>query len=75
MCEICGFTNCHPRCPNYDPEKSNYRCSICREPIYIGDEYIKNDNGDFAHFDCIYSLRQLLEWLGYDVKTMKDFNG
>lgn len=74
MCEICGFTNCHPRCENYNSEKSQHYCSFCGEPIYVGDEYIENDNGNFAHFDCIYGLRNLLEWLGYDVKTMEELD-
>lgn len=62
---------CDPKCPNYIPPKSNHYCSICGEGIYEGEEYIENDNGDIRHYDCFYGTRDLLEWLGYEVKTME----
>lgn len=74
-CEYCGQTGSHHyRCPNYDPPKAYYYCSICGSGIYDGEEYIRNDDGDVIHFDCINGLRGLLEWLGYDVKTWDDLN-
>lgn len=66
------MVRCHPRCPNYVLKKPNHYCSICGEGIYDGEEYIENDNGEFGHFECFYSMRELLEWLGYEIKTMED---
>ena len=62
------------RCPNYIPPKAIHYCSICGEGIYPGEEYIVNDDSEYRHYDCFYGIRELLEWLGYDVKTMEDFN-
>lgn len=72
MCDICKMVRCHPRCPNYTPKKPDHYCSICGEGIYDGEEYIENDNGEYRHFECFYSMRELLEWLGYEIKTMED---
>ena len=71
-CNICGRTIRHDfRCPNYSPPKVIQYCSSCGEGIYVGEEYIKNDNGEYKHFDCIYGIRDLLEWLGCEIKTME----
>ena len=72
MCSICGFDSCPSRCPNYVPPKVKCYCSICGEWIYDGEEYIENDDGDCRHYDCFYGMRNLLEWLGYEIKTMED---
>ena len=72
MCEICRSYPCHPRCPNYIPPKASYHCSICQEGIYNGEEYIENDDGEYAHWECFDGMRDLLEWLGYEIKTMED---
>ena len=45
-------------------------CSICRKPIQKSEEYLVNGKGKTIHFACIESLRQLLRWLGYEVKEM-----
>ena len=71
-CSICGRTDHDFRCPQYSPPKAVYYCSSCGEGIYTGEEYIENDNGEYMHFDCIYGIRDVLEWLGYEVKTMED---
>ena len=72
-CEYCFGVGYHkPRCPNFVPLKSNYYCSICGQGVYQGEEYIMNDNGDCRHYECFYGIRDLLEWLGYEVKTMDD---
>jgi len=72
-CEYCNQIIGHDyRCPNYVPLKANHYCSICGEGIYDGEEYIENDNGECRHYDCLYGMRELLEWLGYEVKTMDD---
>lgn len=65
----------HPRCPLYEEPKATHCCSACGEGILNGEEYIINDNGDYRHYDCFYGTRDLLEWLGYEIKIMeKDDN-
>ncbi len=71
MCSICHCNPCHSRCPNYILPKVSHYCSICGEGIYDGEEYIENNNGECRHYDCFYGIRELLEWLGYEVKTME----
>lgn len=73
-CDICGKTDHDFRCPQWFPPKAVHYCSSCGEGIYIGEEYIENDNGEYKHLDCIYGIRDLLEWLGYEIKTMEDVN-
>ena len=72
MCSICRQSPCHPRCPNYTPPIAGHYCSFCSEGIYEGDEYIENDIGEYRHYDCFYNTRDMLEWLGYEVKTMEE---
>lgn len=73
-CDICGrFGGSHdPRCPNYNTPKSSYYCSICDEPILENEEYIVNDDGDYRHYECFRGMRDLLEWLGFEVKKMSE---
>ena len=76
MCDLCRKTNGHdPRCPYYTSPKANHYCSACGEGIYSGENYIENDNGEYRHYECFYGMRELLEWLGYDIKTMEDMDG
>lgn len=73
MCELCLQNPCmNPRCPNYRPAKARHYCSFCENGIYDGEEYIENENGEYRHYECFSGLRELLEWLGYDIKTMED---
>lgn len=72
MCEICRSYPCHPQCPNYIPPKSSHYCSVCGEWICDGEEYIVNDDGEYRHYDCFCGMRDLLEWLGYEIKTMEN---
>lgn len=72
MCQYCLHTPCLPGCPNYEEPKAVYHCSICKQGIFEGEEYIEN-GGDYVHFECIPDLKWLLEWLGFDIKEMKDF--
>lgn len=72
MCSICGQTPCAARCPNYTPKKAKHYCSICDEGIYDGEEYIKNDNSEYAHWECVDYGRDLAKFLGYEIKTMED---
>lgn len=71
-CEYCNrIENHHPQCPLYTPPKLTHYCSICGEGIYEGDEYVVNDDGDYGHYECFYGIRDLLEWLGYEIKIME----
>lgn len=72
MCELCRKTSCDTRCPNYVSPSTEYYCSICNEGIYTGEEYIKNDNGDYVHYECISGIRDLLNWLGINVCIMNE---
>ena len=72
MCEICNQTPCNIHCPNYLPPKTNHYCSICGEGIYNGEEYIENDSGEYAHWECVDYGRDLAKWLGYEIKEMED---
>lgn len=74
MCDICWQTPCAARCPNYIPKKAKHYCSICNQGILNGEEYIENDCGEYAHYDCFSGMKDLLEWLGYSVKTMSDWD-
>lgn len=62
----------NPRCPLYKENKSTHYCSICGDGILEGEEYIENENGEYRHWECFDGMRDLLEWLGYEIKTMED---
>lgn len=72
ICNLCKKEPCSSNCPNYIPPKVLHYCSSCEEGIYEGEEYIENDNGDMRHCDCFCGIIDLLEWLGYKIKTMKE---
>lgn len=74
MCSICMQNPCHSRCPNYEPPMVIHYCSICGNGIHDGEEYIVNDDTEYAHFNCFYRMRDLLEWLGYKVEIMDDYD-
>lgn len=71
MCKLCRSYPCDKRCPNHIP-RGNHYCSICGECIENGEEYIENDIGEYAHWDCIDYGRDLARWLGYEIKFMED---
>lgn len=76
MCDECRNLVGHDyRCPNYVQPKAEYYCEGCGEGIYEGDEYIENIDGEYRHLDCFQSMRELVDWLGFEVKVMKDYNG
>lgn len=60
------------RCPNYSPPKATHYCSSCGDGIYDGEEYIENLDGEYRHYECFHGMRDLLEWFGFDIKTMED---
>ena len=70
MCEICRSYPCCSLCPNYMPPKASHYCSICNEGIYDGEEYIENDYGEYAHWECVDYRRDLIKFLGYEIKEM-----
>lgn len=72
MCDICFQSPCHPRCPNYVPQKTSHYCSVCYEGIYAGEEYIENDDGEYAHWECVDYGRDLTKFLGYEIKMMEN---
>lgn len=73
MCEICRKTIGHDYgCPYCTPSKAAHYCSSCGEVIYDGEEYIENLDGEYRHHDCFHGMRELLEWLGYEVKTVEE---
>lgn len=64
-CEVCGREIGHDiRCPSYIPDKSPYSCSLCNEPINYGDEYVKNFDGDYAHWECVEVSKEVCKWFG-----------
>ena len=74
-CEYCVSTNGHdPRCTNYIPPKTNRYCSACKEFIQYGEEYIMNEDNECCHLDCFCGMKDLAEWLGYEVKIMDDYD-
>ena len=74
MCSICKQYPCNVRCPNYIPPKASCYCSICDEGIYDGEEYIENDDGEYAHWECVDYGRDLVKWLGYEIKEMEEID-
>ena len=62
----------NPRCPLYKENKSSHYCSVCGDGILEGEEYIENENGEYRHWECFDGMRDLLEWLGYEIKTMEE---
>lgn len=69
-CDYCHQIPHNPHCPLATEPKFSHYCSICGEGIGDGEEYIENDNGEFVHLECP-SVRETVEFLGYDVKTME----
>lgn len=74
MCTYCLKNPCPPGCPNYRLPKTRLYCDICGEGIFNGEEFVENQDGEYRHYDCFQSMRDLLEWLGYEIKTMEDID-
>ena len=72
-CEYCHQPGSHDfRCPNYVYPKPRLLCAKCREGIYEGEEYLENDEGERCHYDCFLDTKELIGWLGYNVKKMME---
>lgn len=69
MCSICLKAVCPPGCPNYEYPQTDIYCDVCGNGIYDGEEYIENSDGDCRHYECFYGMKDLLEWLGYEIRT------
>lgn len=69
MCEYCNNSfGHHPMCPNYEPKDTGHYCSICRQEIFAGEEYVENEDGHTIHLDCNYDDKWLVEWLGFEIQ-------
>ena len=51
-CSECGYTPCHPRCPNAPDPSVVYYCDICNEEIREGDDYYDFGEEKFC-YDCV----------------------
>ena len=72
-CEYCHqYITHHPRCPLYEPPRATHYCSICQEGILNGEEYIENDCGEYAHWECVDYRMDLAKFLGYEIKMMEE---
>lgn len=70
-CEYCHSLPHLSRCPLAPEPKSYETCEVCGEDICEGEEYIENDNGEFAHWECVDYAKDLAKFLGYEVKEMR----
>lgn len=52
------------------PPKATHYCSSCGDGIYDGEEYVENQFGKYRHYECFHGMKDFLEWLGFDIKTM-----
>ena len=73
MCDLCNSYPHLPGCPNAPEPKGLTRCDECGEPIYDGEEYVEVD-GYMYHETCleVMPVRDILEALGHEVRTMED---
>lgn len=71
MCSICRHSPCLRECPNYNLFRNRPYCSNCGGQIQVGENYIKNIDCEYMHFECIRGIRQLLSWLGYEIEEME----
>ena len=68
MCNFCRHSHCSSGCPNSDEPAELYRCEVCEEPIYEGDEYI-DYGGTMICADCsTLSVRDCLSHFNYSMK-------
>lgn len=70
MCAECGFTVCHPRCPNAPEPMPIHRCKVCKGGIYFGDQYFDSSKGPICS-DCLNDMTagEILELVGECLTT------
>ena len=72
-CKYCnGNGYHHHQCPNYSKPFAKHCCSICEDGIYYEEEYVVNEDGDYAHLECFNGIKDLLRWLCIDIQEMED---
>lgn len=72
-CEYCRYGSGHaPGCPYYESEHSNHFCKICDDNILIGEEYVVNHNGDYAHWECVNYAKDLAKFFDIDIREMEN---
>lgn len=72
-CEYCHGEGYHnTMCPFYEQPKASHYCSICGEGIYNGEQYVRNYDNEYAHYECFYTTKDLIEWLGGEIRTKDD---
>jgi len=52
MCDICFSARCIPGCPNFEPDDTVCRCSLCGEGISQGEELTLLDGKAYCS-DCV----------------------
>ena len=62
MCKFCLQVDCPPQCPNYEAPAYLHTCDFCGFGIYQGEEYVKNIDGDYIHYDCIDNMPEFIRW-------------
>lgn len=63
---------CDKRCPNYSLPLAKLYCDKCGEGISNGDEFIRNLDGEYRHYDCFQGMRDLTKWLRYEIEVMEE---
>lgn len=61
----------HRMCPNFYNKETGIVCGFCSEYINVGEKYIENDDGDYAHYECL-NKNQLIDFLGIKVNEMEE---
>lgn len=71
MCEYCHKTYHTIGCPNYTPPSPTLYCCICGADIACNEEYIEDNYGEIAHIKCFTDIGEILNWLGYEIKSLE----
>lgn len=69
-CIYCKSAPHLPGCPLFEPPKAKHNCKICNEGILNGEEYIENEDGDYAHYDCVDGSREMAKFLDVKIEVM-----
>lgn len=52
----------------------NEYCVFCGDKIQYGEDYIKNIDNEYIHYDCMYEdSRWFLEWCGCNKGVMEEY--